>query len=71
MTGCTCCGDPAARTEQHHVDEQRGNNEPDNLTDRCVRCHHARAHENGRRVDGYTQEKFGPMSPSLGPPGGR
>lgn len=70
MIKCTCCGQPTDRGEEHHVDQQRGNNDPDNLTTRCLRCHHARTHENDRRVDNYSQEKYGPASPSTGPPGG-
>lgn len=64
---CACCGEPAADIEQHHVDEQRGNNEPDNLSPRCRRCHHARMHDNRRRVDDYAAEKYGPARPSTGP----
>lgn len=67
MTRCTCCGEPADHVEEHHVDQQRGNNEPDNLTPRCPRCHHCRTHENKRRVDDYTTKKYGPARPSTGP----
>lgn len=72
---CTHCGDPDSRTETHHVDEQRGNNDPDNLSERCPRCHHGRAHDNRRRTDSLTSERYGPngvgavspASPSTGP----
>ena len=64
---CACCGRPAEDTETHHVDEQRGNNDPDNLSERCRRCHHRRAHENDRAVDGRSERRFGPRSPSTGP----
>ena len=66
---CACCGDPADHTETHHVDEQRGNNNPDNLSPRCRRCHHGRAHDNKRAVDGRAKRRFGPNRPSTGPPG--
>jgi hypothetical protein len=63
MTGCACCGRPTDDVEWHHVDEQRGNNDPDNLSPRCRRCHHSRAHENDRAVDRRTAEKYGPARP--------
>jgi len=65
---CSNCGDPADHVEEHHVDEQRGNNEPDNLTPRCRRCHHDGTHDNARAVDGEASRRFGPASPSTGPP---
>lgn len=65
---CTNCGSPVDHTEEHHVDEQRGNNDPDNLTSRCRRCHHDRAHDNPRAVDDQTEQRFGPRRPSTGPP---
>jgi endogenous inhibitor of DNA gyrase (YacG/DUF329 family) len=65
---CTHCGEPVERTEEHHVDEQRGNNNPDNLTDRCPRCHHNGTHDNPRRTDSLTTEKYGPRTPNTGPP---
>lgn len=71
---CTNCGEPADHTEGHHVDQQRGNNDPDNLTDRCRNCHHDGAHDNPRAVDHRSEEKYGPRSvrcsparPSTGP----
>lgn len=66
---CAACGDPTDATETHHVDEQRGNNEPDNLSERCPRCHHDGAHDNPRRTDSLSTEQYGPRSPSTGPPG--
>jgi len=70
MTRCSCCGEPVDTVEQHHVDEQRGNNEPDNLSQRCTRCHHDGVHDNPRRVDDYAAEKYGPATPSTSPQGG-
>ena len=67
MTECTVCGVPADDVEQHHVDQQRGNNDPDNLTPRCRRCHHDGTHDNARAVDDRTAEKYGPPTPSTGP----
>jgi len=64
---CTHCGAPAEQTEQHHVDEQRGNNDPDNLTERCRRCHHDGTHDNPRAVNERTTEKYGPQAPRTGP----
>lgn len=64
---CTGCGGPAAHTEEHHVDEQRGNNDPDNLTSRCRRCHHDGTHDNARAVDEETARRYGPDRPSTGP----
>lgn len=70
MTGhCTCCGEPAAHAEEHHVDQQRGNNTPDNLTPRCRRCHHDGTHDNPRAVDDQTTRRYGPTRPSTGPSG--
>jgi hypothetical protein len=66
---CTCCGRPVEATETHHVDQQRGNNDPDNLTPRCRRCHHDGTHDNPRRTDHLTTERYGPRTPSTGPPG--
>jgi 5-methylcytosine-specific restriction endonuclease McrA len=67
---CTNCGEPIAGTpEEHHVDQQRGNNDPDNLTTRCRRCHHDGTHDNPRRTDRLATERYGPRSPSTGPPG--
>lgn len=68
MTGCTCCGEPADHVEQHHVDRKRGNNEPDNLTPRCRRCHHDGTHDNPRAVDERSTRKYGPRTPNTGPP---
>jgi 5-methylcytosine-specific restriction endonuclease McrA len=65
---CTNCGSPVDHTEEHHVDEQRGNNDPDNLTPRCRRCHHDRAHDNPRAVDDQTTQRYGPQRPATGPP---
>lgn len=61
---CTGCGEPVGHVEQHHVDQQRGNNEPDNLTPRCRECHHDGAHDNPRAVDKETNRKYGPKTPS-------
>lgn len=66
---CTECGRPADAVEHHHVDQQRGNNDPDNLTPRCRRCHHGHTHDNKRRTDDLTTERYGPRSPRTGPPG--
>ena len=70
MTACTNCGEPidATDTEEHHVDQQRGNNDPDNLTQRCRRCHHSETHDNRRAVDKRTNERYGPRTPQTGPP---
>lgn len=65
---CTSCGHPADHTEEHHVDQQRGNNDPDNLTDRCRRCHHDGTHDNPRAVDNQTEQQYGPRRPRTGPP---
>lgn len=67
-SACKCCGEPTADAEEHHVDQQRGNNHPDNLSTRCRRCHHTREHDNRRAVDGRTSRQYGPPSPSGGPP---
>jgi len=64
---CTRCGHPVDATETHHVDEQRGNNGPDNLSERCPRCHHNGTHDNPRAVDERTTEKYGPRRPRTGP----
>jgi len=67
-TYCTNCGAPVDATEEHHVDQQRGNNDPDNLTQRCTRCHHDGTHDNPRRTDHLSTEQYGPDSPGgLGP----
>jgi len=65
---CKNCGEPIDHTETHHVDEQRGNNDPDNLSERCRRCHHDGAHDNARAVDHRSTERFGPRTPTTGPP---
>lgn len=65
---CADCGQPATHTEDHHVDQQRGNNEPDNLSQRCRRCHHDGAHDNPRAVDDHSERTFGPPQPRTGPP---
>lgn len=67
MTGCKDCGHPVDRTETHHVDEKRGNNDPDNLSDRCRRCHMAH-HDNDAATDGLASRRFGPPTPNTGPP---
>ena len=67
MPACRCCGEPVDHTEEHHVDERRNNNTPDNLTPRCRRCHHDRTHDNPRAVDQRSTERFGPKRPSGGP----
>jgi len=67
-TYCSNCGDPLDSAEEHHVDQQRGNNDPDNLTPRCTRCHHDGTHDNPRRTDSLTEEQYGPRKPSTGPP---
>ena len=67
-TYCTNCGDPVDGVEEHHVDQQRGNNDPDNLTPRCTRCHHDGTHDNPRRTDDLASEQYGPDSTGgLGP----
>jgi len=66
-TYCTECGNPVDTTETHHVDQQRGNNNPDNLTSRCRRCHHDGTHDNPRRTDNLTTEKYGPRRPATAP----
>lgn len=56
MTACKDCGEPTNRPETHHVDEQKGNNDPDNLSVRCRRCH-MHHHGNNAAVTGrYTPE---------------
>jgi len=65
---CACCGRPTDATETHHVDQQRGNNDPDNLSERCRRCHHDHAHDNPRAVDDRAVRKYGPQPPNTGPP---
>jgi hypothetical protein len=65
---CAGCGCPTDHAEQHHVDEQRGNNDPDNLSPRCRRCHHDGAHDNPRRTDSLSTEQYGPARPRTGPP---
>ena len=67
MSACKDCGRPVDHTETHHVDEQRGNNDPDNLSERCRRCHMTH-HENGRAIDNRSSERFGPRRPATGPP---
>ena len=67
MSVCARCGEPVGHTETHHVDEQRGNNDPDNLSERCRWCHHDGAHDNARAVDARSTERFGPKRPSGGP----
>lgn len=67
MTGCTFCGEPVDRPEEHHHNEQRGDNDPDNLRDAHRRCH-MEHHENERAVDGRAAERYGPPSPRTGPP---
>lgn len=66
MNTCKDCGEPVAHTETHHVDQQRGNNDPDNLSERCRRCHMA-YHNNDRATDEYSTTKYGPRSPTTGP----
>ena len=69
MTYCAGCGLSLETVlETHHVDEQRGNNDPDNLSPRCRRCHHNRTHDNPRRTDNYSTERYGPPRPTLSPP---
>jgi len=54
--------------EVHHVDEKRGNNDPDNLSPRCRRCHMSH-HGNDAALDGRTARRFGPpTSRSTTPP---
>jgi len=65
---CSNCGEPTDRVEEHHVDQQRGNNDPDNLTPRCRRCHHDGTHDNPRRTDSLSTEKYGPQTPRTDPP---
>jgi hypothetical protein len=65
MTACKDCGDPVDGTHTHHVDEQRGNNDPDNLSDRCPRCHMAH-HDNDRATDHRSTGKYGPQTASVG-----
>jgi len=62
---CTCCGEPADHTEEHHVDRKRGNNDPDNLTTRCRRCHHDGTHDNTAAVENYTERRYGPPAPTF------
>jgi len=64
---CANCGHPGP-TQTHHVDEQRGNNDPDNLSERCPRCHMA-YHDNDRATDGQASRRYGPRSPATAPPG--
>lgn len=67
MTPCKDCGQPTDTSHTHHVDEQRGNNDPDNLSERCPRCHMAH-HDNDRATDDRTTRKWGPRTPATGPP---
>lgn len=67
-TTCKSCGRPVEHTETHHVDQQRGNNDPDNLSERCRRCHHDGAHDNARAVDNRSERRYGPRTPATGPP---
>lgn len=65
---CHRCGTPETHTETHHVDTQRGNNDPDNLSERCRRCHHDGTHDNARAVDDETRRRYGPRTPRVGGP---
>lgn len=67
MTGCACCGKPTGCPEEHHHNERRGDNVPDNLRT-LDRRHHMEHHENERSVDELTEQRFGPRRPSAGPP---
>lgn len=65
MRGCSCCGLPTDRPEEHHHNERKGDNQPDNL--RTVdRRHHMQHHENDRAVDNLTEERYGPPRPHGG-----
>lgn len=67
MTGCTICGGPCDRPEQHHHNHQKGDNDPDNLRPVHRRCH-MHHHDNDRAVDHLSEQRFGPPRPtSLGP----
>jgi len=63
MTACNDCGRPVDHTETHHVDEKRGNNDPDNLSERCRRCHMSH-HDNDVATDGLAGRRYGPPAPS-------
>ena len=63
---CANCGKPTEGTETHHHNEQKGDNHPDNLQERCRRCHHGRAHDNPRAVDHESARKYAPSAPSGG-----
>jgi len=65
--GCSICGDPVEDPETHHHNEQR-DDDPDNLRDVHRRCH-MEHRENDRAVDGLAEQRYGPRSPSTGPPG--
>ena len=68
MTGCSICGGPLDDTpEEHHHNQRRGDNDPNNLRDVHRRCH-MEHHENDRAVDGQAEQRYGPRRPSTRPP---
>lgn len=71
---CSCCGRPADVSHTHHVNEQRGDNHPDNLSTRDRRCH-MEHHDNDRAADAYARNSHLPdpargssARPTGGPP---
>jgi len=57
---CADCGEPVGNAETHHVDQQRGNNDPDNRSPRCRQCHMAH-HDNDRATDGDAKRTYAPF----------
>lgn len=70
MTGCAICGGPADHPEEHHHNQRKGDNDPDNLRDVHRRCH-MQHHENDRAVDDLTEQRYGPRRPNTATPSGR
>lgn len=60
---CSCCGKPTHHPEEHHHNQTRGDNHPDNLQTRDRRCHHTH-HDNEGAVDHHTKNKYGPPGPA-------
>jgi len=68
MVGCSMCGRPVERPETHHDDHTKDDTDPDNLRDVHRRCH-MHHHDNDRATDGDASRRYGPATPSTGPPG--
>lgn len=67
MTGCSLCGKSVDRPEEHHHNQRKADNHPDNLRPVHRRCH-MKHHGNDRAVDDLAEQRYGPPRPRIDTP---